>query len=207
MSKISCEVLKQLYLDEQKTVRQIAIQLGVASSTVVYYLKKFSLPTRPSCPRKGYWHSESAKKKISAKAKKRFINKRNHPWTGRKHTEASKQKMSLSALGINKRAHLPEWDGSHTDKHIRFRTSQLWKKTREKIFRRDNYTCQISGQKGGDLECHHIVPKSKLTQQKWTDENNLITLSKDVHKITKGKEYLFQRVLIDNLVQRGIITS
>lgn len=36
-----------------------------------------------------------------------------------------------------------------------------WSETRLRIFERDNYTCQYCGQRGGKLECDHIIPVAK----------------------------------------------
>jgi hypothetical protein len=195
MNKIQEHVLQQLYLEQQKTTREIAAILEVASSTVVYNLKKFKIPTRKAGPRRGFKHSSLTKQRLSAAAKLRFSDKKNHPWYGKKHSEESRSKMSRSGRGINKRAHLPEWDGSRTPLHTKFINSVYWKKTREEVFQRDNFTCQLSGIRGGDLECHHIIPKHKIDHNEWLDKENLITLSKAAHRLTKGKEHLFERGL------------
>jgi hypothetical protein len=44
--------------------------------------------------------------------------------------------------------------GKHTK--LRPRQSIKYKKWRNKVFKRDNFTCQICGQRGGRLEAHHI---------------------------------------------------
>lgn len=36
-----------------------------------------------------------------------------------------------------------------------------WPNIRKEIFKRDNYTCSYCGGRGGQLECDHIVPRSK----------------------------------------------
>jgi len=38
------------------------------------------------------------------------------------------------------------------------------KEWRTRIYKRDNYTCQHCGQKGGDLNCHHILPFAKIVK-------------------------------------------
>ncbi|MEF3075192.1 HNH endonuclease [Methylobacter sp. Wu1] len=37
----------------------------------------------------------------------------------------------------------------------------IWKETRERIFARDNYTCQYCGSTNVDLQCDHILPLAK----------------------------------------------
>lgn len=66
---------------------------------------------------------------------------------------------------------------------------------RDAVFARDNYTCQCTGQKGGYLEAHHIIPLSALMKEykiKTLDDaekcdalwdiRNGITLSKEAHR-------------------------
>lgn len=65
-----------------------------------------------------------------------------------------------------------------------------WDTRREKIYRRDNFTCQNCGAKGGpkgnnELHAHHIVPKGKGGTHKLS---NLKTLCNRCHKsIHSGK--------------------
>ena len=39
-------------------------------------------------------------------------------------------------------------------------TQQEWAGLRDVVFRRDDYTCQYCGQRGGKLECDHVFPFS-----------------------------------------------
>lgn len=36
-----------------------------------------------------------------------------------------------------------------------------WKEIRASIFKRDNYTCGYCGERGGRLECDHVIPVSR----------------------------------------------
>lgn len=36
-----------------------------------------------------------------------------------------------------------------------------WSRLRVEVFERDNYTCRYCGQRGGTLECDHVVPASR----------------------------------------------
>lgn len=58
-----------------------------------------------------------------------------------------------------------------------------WDQRRKSVYRRDNFTCQNCGRKGGphgnaELHAHHIVPKSKGGSHK---QSNLVTICKDCH--------------------------
>lgn len=49
------------------------------------------------------------------------------------------------------------------------------------VLARDNYTCQISGVRGGDLSAHHITPWSRDSDLRY-DLANGLTLSRTLHK-------------------------
>ena len=102
-----------------------------------------------------------------------------------------RQKISESQRG--EKAH--NWKGGRTQLSKLIRHSIYFKLWREAIFTRDNYTCALSGKRGGFLHPHHIVPLSELidrynietfddaanTSALW-GINNGITLSSEAHK-------------------------
>lgn len=63
-----------------------------------------------------------------------------------------------------------------------------WDSRRKKVYRRDEFTCQHCGAKGGtqgdtELHAHHIVPKSRGGSHHL---NNLVTVCRDCHKAIHG---------------------
>ena len=50
------------------------------------------------------------------------------------------------------------------------------------VLKRDDYTCQITGKRGGKLEVHHLNCFSDFKEGR-TDLDNCITLSKEIHKL------------------------
>lgn len=50
--------------------------------------------------------------------------------------------------------------------------AHIWKSIRERIFARDNYTCQYCGEHGKRLECDHVIPVARGGSH---DEENLVT--------------------------------
>lgn len=54
---------------------------------------------------------------------------------------------------------------------------------RNEVFKRDNYTCQITGDnKGGNLVSHHLYSYNKYKKLRY-DINNGITITEDIHKL------------------------
>jgi hypothetical protein len=53
------------------------------------------------------------------------------------------------------------WRGGITPEIVKLRNSEEAIAWRDAIFKRDNYTCQICGKRGGTLTAHHIYPWSK----------------------------------------------
>ena len=52
----------------------------------------------------------------------------------------------------------------------------------KKVMERDNYTCQVTGKRGTELNCHHLNSYNWDKEHR-TDINNAITLSEDIHKL------------------------
>jgi hypothetical protein len=191
------EEIEQLYLVEGLTLREIAGRLSISYSTFNYQFKKLNIPIREwdiGKSSKGSIKTPEQREAIRQAALERYKDKTRHPMAGKTHSTETKAKMSAAGRGINKRAHLPEWDGTHTNVCEKFYKSAIWKEVSKEVFERDNFTCALSGKRGGDLECHHIIPRSKLSEDKWLDKANLITLCKEAHHATKGREELFQNL-------------
>jgi hypothetical protein len=59
-----------------------------------------------------------------------------------------------------------------------------WARLRSSVFERDNYTCQYCGQRGGKLECDHVVPVSRGGGN---DEDNLATACLPCNRSKRNK--------------------
>ena len=91
------EVLESLYEKQELTIRTIAQILKTTPSNILYWMRKFDIKTRQfeiGNLNKGKQLSEEERQRLSEVAKERFKDPRNHPMYGKKHTEASKRKMS-----------------------------------------------------------------------------------------------------------------
>lgn len=56
---------------------------------------------------------------------------------------------------------------------------------------RDQFTCQLTGVKGGELEVHHIIPWAKAPRLRYVISNG-ITLSKLSHETVTGREEQYE---------------
>lgn len=52
----------------------------------------------------------------------------------------------------------PNWNGGTTPINEKLRKTSRYKRWRQTVFKRDNYTCQFCGKRGGDINADHIKP-------------------------------------------------
>ncbi len=98
--------------------------------------------------------SEETKKKMSETGKKKLKDHKNHP---------------------NYNPNLSDEDRQHTRRYPEYREWRTF------IFERDDYTCQICSEKGGNLIAHHLEGYTNNPELRTTLSNG-ITLCKKCHK-------------------------
>lgn len=67
------------------------------------------------------------------------------------------------------------------------RNSSRYRNWRKKVFERDNFTCQHCGQRGGELNAHHVKPFAKYKKLRFEVDNGLtlcVSCHRNVHKKT-----------------------
>lgn len=75
----------------------------------------------------------------------------------------------------------PNWNSNKTDiDRVQDRSTLDYMNFVNECLVRDNYTCQLSGIRGGKLAVHHIYSYAKYPELR-TDPNNGITIRKDIH--------------------------
>ena len=121
---------------------------------------KFKNPTK-------YW---LGKKRPDVSKKNIEIHK------GKELSEETKRRISNTLKGEN--SYL--WKGGITPENKKIRVSREYKLWRKACFERDNFTCQATGKKGGDLVVHHINNFSEFPEIRLAIDNG-ITLSREAH--------------------------
>lgn len=77
----------------------------------------------------------------------------------------------------------PPWEKTDKD----YRNTKEYRKWRQRVFKRDNYTCMKCGQRGGELNAHHIKLFSTYKKLRYVVDNGL-TLCEKCHKRVHKKK-------------------
>lgn len=91
-------------------------------------------------------------------------------------TERTRHKLRQANLGEKRY----NWKGGITRQQQRRRGSLYMRLAREACFERDDFTCRSCGNRGGQLNAHHIWPFQRFPERMY-DVGNLITLCKTCH--------------------------
>lgn len=156
--------------------------------------------------KKGITKTEEHKRKISETFKiKKISSGKNNPFYGQRHSKETRNiisKYRKKENGMNENH--PLWDEIITPLIQSIRVSGDYKRWRDSVFLRDNFTCQKCFKRGnGDLNVHHCLKSfSKIIKENnissledaflcddlW-NINNGITLCKDCHYELHYKNY------------------
>lgn len=150
-----------------------------------------------------------------------WLGKNNPNWNGgkrKKHCLLCSKVYFVKPYAINRskfcsmncrskynytKAKNPNWKGGISTDRDKLKHSENYKKWRNKVFRRDRWTCKLCGHrsckskahgdKRSDIEAHHIIP-IRVNPKKALKVGNGITLCETCHKETYSKEYKFAKV-------------
>jgi len=149
-------ILINLYLKEKKSIKFIAKKINCSISTIRRRLIEYHIRIRTI---------SEIQKSIKGKGKHSYRTGKycvpNYCFCGKKIDFNAKRCRScagkIHSIKIRKNKN-PNWKGNKTPLILSLRTSDKYLKWRNKIFKRDNYTCQKCGDRtGGNLEAHHIM--------------------------------------------------
>lgn len=120
---------------------------------------------------------------------------------GKKDDKELCNRISQSLIGRYVGEKNPNYKGYNDEKRI---ARGIFKTISKKLLRENDYTCQICGKHGGDLETHHIKPFSVIMEEffengysgdifnlyyeltnypSFMDENNLVVCCKNCHHL------------------------
>ena len=130
-----------------------------------------------------FWKGKKLSEKHKKNLSKHLIGNKHR--LGKKLSEEHKKDISKSLVG-NKRAFGKRWTvpsrrnyNKNYLLYIRNSSGMIgWKNA---VFSRDNFTCQVCGQYGGELNVHHIKSFRDYPELR-QDINNGMTLCKNCHK-------------------------
>ena len=92
--------------------------------------------------------------------------------------KSKKRSQKLSKAFKGEKSHF--WKGGISPQNELERKSARYKRWRERVFKRDNYTCRKCGRKGY-LHAHHIKPFAKYPKLRFKVSNGR-TLCRECHK-------------------------
>jgi|ERR1035437_125276 hypothetical protein len=161
-----------------------------------------------SAPFYGKRHTEETRLKMSLSLKRSYQNGRVKYWSGKKRPDISvaiSTKMTGIPLSENHKkklseSHLAEkhwnWKGGISNREIHSLNNPRYKKWRQDVFIRDNFTCKLANsncKKG--IQAHHILRWSEYSELRY-DINNGITLCHAHHPRKKSEEKRLEKIFI-----------
>lgn len=116
-----------------------------------------------------------------AREKAKITNKGNTYSKGIVRSDEFKKNLSRKMKGKNN----PAWKGGIAPKRALIMRGLKYKQWREKVFKKDNYTCQNCGKKNCYIVAHHIKSFSKHPKLMFDIENGQ-SLCVGCHKLTSN---------------------
>lgn len=192
------EWLQHQYIDLHRSADDIAKDENRDSKTIWSWLKKFEIPTR----------------KRGAESSPGTFKKGHKLGIGRKHTEATKQKIREASLADGRvpwgKNNEPYWRGKTGQEHPSFKggltperqsvySSQEWVDAVKAVWARDDATCQCCGkhhnttESRGTFHIHHIV--SFQVKESRTNPDNLVLLCKECHQFVHSNLNIEKRFI------------
>lgn len=137
------------------------------------------------------WQNEEYRKEMSEKHKGQIkVNKGKHIqlntgrthfkkgevsiFKGKHHTEESNLKNKLKHLGMMTGERHWNWRGGITPESHELRNTPAYKEWRKTVYKRDYWTYQICGQKGGNIRANHIKKFADCPELRFEISNGIV---------------------------------
>lgn len=142
---------------------------------------------------------EETKEKI----RKTVLKNPSRYWLGKDRSEETKRKLSeymrIHACRGSKHYAWKD-DRSETSRAKRARNVFQFEDWRDSVFKRDNFTCLLCGNRGGYLEAHHVKRFTDSEELRYESSNG-VTLCRECHNLTKGKESVWEQKFQNQLYE------
>ena len=131
--------------------------------------------------------------RLGRKDSKEVIDKRRASRAGYRHSDETRRKMSIAQKSRD--VH-PRWKGGKLSPDEKARKTVEYKIWRDAVYRRDDFTCQECGKRGGRLNADHIKPFALFPELRLAIDNGRTLCVKCHHKTETygGKILRFRRV-------------
>jgi len=167
-------------------------------------LKKGFVGLGPDNPFYGRHHTDETKRKISFSkkgkicislpvankeclvCKTKFILRGYEIQNGKKY--CSRRCANSDKIGKMLGKNNPAWKGGLSRRGRYLRTTPEYYFWRNQVLRRDNFTCQICGKIGGEIQADHKLPFAYYPEKRFLEENGR-TLCKNCHLKTETWGY------------------
>lgn len=183
--------LTEQYIEKQRTYQNIADEIGCTKFGVYHAIKRFGIQSRkhtskfPQLNDKEWVRQKYEDERLSTKQIAELVGSTVGNvgsalvWAGIPLRNAQQGIAARWPDGRPSETH-PNWKGGVTALNRRIRATKKYKEWRQKVFERDNFTCQKCGKHGGDLEADHIKEFATYPHLRFELSNGR-TLCQDCH--------------------------
>ena len=186
--------LENLYINQTRNTEEIGQIIGCSKYSVLRALKTFNIPIRTRTNKfsllnnKNWVVQKYIKEKLSLNQIAKIVGSTpGNVWTILKKLGITTRNYKNGLLTRfpkgRKGKNTSNWRGGICSKNILGRSTNQAKEWRKAVFERDNYTCQLCNQHGGNLEADHIKQYAYYPQLRYILSNGR-TLCKACHKNT-----------------------
>jgi hypothetical protein len=161
--KLTKDVIEDLYFKQHKTSEEIGDMYGLTGNTVINVIRSYGyqIPNRSELL-SIYYNEKDGYEKVRLS----------------QSTMENRIKSSCRQRGIS----VEDFDGFSTTEQHMARNNTYYKEWQRKVFKRDNYTCQCCGKRGGNLNAHHLYNFAEYENLRY-EVTNGTTLCEPCHLI------------------------